>query len=31
MVEQGTAEQILTRPEHPYTQALLKSVPRIDP
>jgi ABC-type microcin C transport system duplicated ATPase subunit YejF len=31
LVEQGTAEQILTRPEHPYTQALLKSVPRIDP
>lgn len=31
LVEQGSAEQILTRPEHPYTQALLKSVPRIDP
>lgn len=31
LVEQGSAEQILTRPNHPYTQALLKSVPRIDP
>ncbi|MCB1869754.1 MAG: peptide ABC transporter ATP-binding protein, partial [Gammaproteobacteria bacterium] len=30
LVEQGTAEQILTRPEHPYTQALLASVPRVD-
>ena len=31
LVEQGTTEQILTRPGHPYTQALLASVPRIDP
>lgn len=31
IVEQGSAEQILTRPQHPYTQALLNSVPRIDP
>ena len=31
LVEQGSAEQILTRPQHPYTQALLNSVPRIDP
>ena len=30
IVEQGSAEQILTNPQHPYTQALLKSVPRID-
>ncbi|MEZ5571348.1 MAG: ABC transporter ATP-binding protein [Halioglobus sp.] len=30
LVEQGSAEQILTRPQHPYTQALLQSVPRID-
>lgn len=30
IVEQGSAEQILNRPEHPYTQALLNSVPRID-
>ena len=28
LVEQGSAEQILTRPQHPYTQALLSSVPR---
>ncbi len=31
LVEQGSAEQILTRPGHPYTQALLNSVPRMDP
>ena len=31
LVEQGSAEQILTQPGHPYTQALLASVPRIDP
>jgi oligopeptide/dipeptide ABC transporter ATP-binding protein len=31
LVEQGSAEQILTAPTHPYTQALLNSVPRIDP
>ena len=30
LVEQGTAEEILTRPQHPYTQALLASVPRVD-
>ena len=31
IVEQGTAEQILTAPRHPYTRALLASVPKIDP
>ena len=30
LVEQGSAEQILTRPQHPYTQALLASVPSVD-
>jgi ABC-type microcin C transport system duplicated ATPase subunit YejF len=30
LVEQGSAEQILTDPQHPYTQALLNSVPRVD-
>jgi ABC-type microcin C transport system duplicated ATPase subunit YejF len=30
LVEQGSTEQILNHPEHAYTQALLKSVPRID-
>ena len=30
LVEQGSAEQILTAPQHPYTQALLNSVPRLD-
>jgi oligopeptide/dipeptide ABC transporter ATP-binding protein len=29
IVEEGTPEQILTRPAHPYTAALLKSVPRL--
>jgi peptide/nickel transport system ATP-binding protein len=31
LVEQGSAEQILTAPQHPYTRALLASVPRLDP
>jgi oligopeptide/dipeptide ABC transporter ATP-binding protein len=31
IVEQGSAQQILTNPQHPYTRALLNSVPRIDP
>ena len=30
LVEQGTAEDILTRPQHEYTKKLLESVPRID-
>jgi len=30
LVEQGTAEAILTNPQHAYTQTLLASVPRID-
>ncbi len=30
LVEQGTAEDILTRPQHDYTKSLLASVPRID-
>ena len=30
LVEQGSAEDILTRPQHPYTQALLNSVPHLD-
>jgi len=29
IVEYGSVEQILNRPKHPYTQALLKSVPNI--
>ena len=28
-VEQGTADQIFNRPSHPYTQALLASVPKL--
>ena len=31
LVEQGSARDILTSPQHPYTQALLNSVPRVDP
>jgi len=30
LVEQGSAEQILTRPQHEYTRALLAAVPRVD-
>lgn len=30
LVEQGSAEKILTAPEHPYTKALLASVPRLE-
>jgi peptide/nickel transport system ATP-binding protein len=30
IVEQGTAEQILTSPQHDYTRRLLESVPRIE-
>ncbi|MDO8860595.1 ABC transporter ATP-binding protein [Haliea sp. E1-2-M8] len=30
LMEQGTAEQILTAPQHPYTQALLAAVPRLE-
>jgi len=29
VVEQGTTEQVLTSPQHPYTQALLSVVPEI--
>ena len=30
IVERGTAEEVLREPKHPYTQALLAAVPRID-
>jgi oligopeptide/dipeptide ABC transporter ATP-binding protein len=30
IIESGTAEDIYHRPKHPYTLALLKSVPRLD-
>ena len=30
VVETGTAEEIFYRPSHPYTQALLKSLPTVD-
>ncbi len=30
IVEQGTAEEVLNSPRHPYTQALLSAVPEID-
>ena len=30
IVERGTAEEVLRNPKHPYTQALLSAVPRID-
>ncbi|MEM9256069.1 MAG: ABC transporter ATP-binding protein [Pseudomonadota bacterium] len=31
LVEEGTARQILTTPQAPYTRALLAAVPRVDP
>ncbi|MPZ96589.1 MAG: ATP-binding cassette domain-containing protein [Propionibacteriales bacterium] len=31
LVEQGTREQVFTRPRHPYTQALLSAAPVADP
>jgi oligopeptide/dipeptide ABC transporter ATP-binding protein len=30
IVEEGTAEQIFTRPRHPYTVGLIESIPRVD-
>jgi oligopeptide transport system ATP-binding protein len=30
IVESGTAERLFAAPEHPYTEGLLRSVPRID-
>lgn len=30
IVEVGTTEEVLTRPKHPYTQALLSVVPEVD-
>jgi oligopeptide/dipeptide ABC transporter ATP-binding protein len=30
IVEQGTRDQVLFDPQHPYTMALLESVPRVD-
>ena len=30
IVEQGTVDEVLQHPKHPYTQALLSAVPRID-
>jgi len=31
IVEQGTAEQVISHPKHPYTQALISVVPSPDP
>ncbi|GAB6878702.1 ATP-binding cassette domain-containing protein [Halorubrum gandharaense] len=31
LVEVGPADEIINNPQHPYTQALVSSVPRIDP
>jgi oligopeptide transport system ATP-binding protein len=30
VVEAGDADTVLTRPSHPYTEALLRSVPRLE-
>ena len=29
VVESGDTEQVLSRPEHPYTQSLMAAVPRL--
>jgi oligopeptide/dipeptide ABC transporter ATP-binding protein len=29
VVEQGTVDDVLERPQHPYTEALLRSIPRV--
>jgi oligopeptide transport system ATP-binding protein len=31
VLETGAVEQVLTRPEHPYTQGLMRAVPRLHP
>ena len=31
LVESGSARDVLTRPQHPYTRALLKAVPSLTP
>ncbi|MBN9453726.1 MAG: ATP-binding cassette domain-containing protein [Bosea sp.] len=31
IVEQGSVDQIFRAPQHPYTQALLSEIPRLDP
>lgn len=31
VLEAGAVEQVLTRPEHPYTQGLMRAVPRLHP
>ena len=31
LVEVGTVDDVLTRPQHPYTKKLLAAVPRLDP
>jgi peptide/nickel transport system ATP-binding protein len=30
IVEQGSADDVFSRPRHPYTLGLLRSVPRLD-
>lgn len=30
IVEQGTVQEIIKQPQHPYTQSLLKAIPKID-
>jgi len=30
IVEQGTVDEVITEPQHPYTRALLASIPRLD-
>ena len=30
LIEQGPTAEVLRRPRHPYTQGLIRSIPRID-
>ena len=30
VIEEGSVEQVFSRPRHPYTQGLIRSIPRID-
>jgi oligopeptide transport system ATP-binding protein len=31
VLESGTVDEVLNRPKHPYTQGLMRAVPRLHP